>query len=96
MQKCGCKAYPVNNSTVIEYCPLHAAAPDLLALTDELLQVCDWFGSTVNSLRLGETIDTHPDWNAVEYLESQAQGIRIRAADAIAGACPERQSKGEG
>jgi len=48
-------------------------------LLEDLLQVCDWHLSSVNGQRNGETMDNHPDWNAVEYLSGETVAIQLQA-----------------
>lgn len=38
MEKCGCVGLRVNNDSVIKYCPVHEAAPLMLAALTEPLQ----------------------------------------------------------
>lgn len=52
-----------------------------LRLLADLIDVCGWHQTMVNSLKAGETYENHPDQNAVDYLESEA--LRIQR-DAIA------------
>lgn len=87
MNKCGCKAYPVNNSTVIEYCPLHAAAPDLLkALTVGIgiVQDADFTTDLESIAALLE--DTWPGY--AEAVSAKAQAIRVALAGAKGGGQP--------
>lgn len=57
MQKCGCVGLRINNDAVIKYCPLHAAAPDLLKACEAFVDA--WKHShqlekTDHALRLAE------------------------------------------
>ena len=45
------------------------------SLLADLIQVCQWHQSMVNGMRVGETMENHPDWNAVEYLENESRAI---------------------
>lgn len=49
-------------------------------LLEALLQVCDWHLSSVDGQRSGETAESHPDWDAVEYLEAETRKIQLQAS----------------
>lgn len=38
--KCGCSASSINNDIVVYHCPIHAAAPELLAALKDIIETC--------------------------------------------------------
>lgn len=48
-------------------------------LLEDLIGVCDWRASLSTCYRAGETYETCPDQNAVDYLDSEAEAIKNHA-----------------
>lgn len=80
MEKCGCVGLRVNNDSVIKYCPLHGAAPLLLAALTE--QIPDGKGETfADNLDVIAGLVGHLGYDWTERaIRKKAQAIRAAIA----------------